>query len=97
MSLEIFTLCTKNDHGQVLNAFWPDDLDVNMLQFPPQGVPGTTESDIVRDKMRGKQTRTRLVTRPPAYYTYIRIHKDFRQQVGNLFASPKCVENKRML
>ena len=22
---------------------------------------------------------------------YIRIHKDFRQEVGNLFASPKCV------
>ena len=27
----------KNDNGQVLSAFWPDDLDVYMFQFPPQG------------------------------------------------------------
>ena len=46
MILEIFTLCTKYksiswsikyDHGQCLSAFWPDDLDVYMRQFPPQG------------------------------------------------------------
>ena len=30
--------------------------------------PINAESDIVREKMRGKQTKTRLGTRPPAYY-----------------------------
>ena len=45
MIFEIFTLCTKYksiswlikyDHSQCLSAFWPDDLDVYMRQFPPQ-------------------------------------------------------------
>ena len=31
-------MINKNYHGQGLGAFWPDDLDVYMLQFPPQGV-----------------------------------------------------------
>ena len=30
-------MINKNYHGQVLSAFWPDDLDVYVLQFPPQG------------------------------------------------------------
>ena len=53
---------------QGLSAFWPDDLDVNSSARGHMALPINAESDIVRDKMRGKQTRTRLGTRPPAYY-----------------------------
>ena len=37
--------------------------------------PMNAESDIVREKMHGKQTGTRLGTGPPAYYDVTGIHR----------------------
>ena len=53
---------------QGLSAFWPGDLDVKSSARGHLAPPINAESDIVWEKMRGKQTRTRLGTRPLAYY-----------------------------
>ena len=48
--------------------FWRIPVGVNFLRKGRLAPPMNVESDIVREKMHGKQIGTRLGTWPPAYY-----------------------------
>ena len=81
MSLDIFTLCTKQNStswltkkksrsgSECILAWRSWRIHASISSTRGHLAPSINgESDIVREKLRGKQTRTRLGTRPPAYY-----------------------------
>ena len=59
-----YLLINKKYHCQGLSAFWPASISSARGRLAP---PMNVESDIVREKMHGKQTGTRPGTRPLAY------------------------------
>ena len=62
----------KKYHCQGLSAFWPVWFSSARRRLAP---PMNVESDIMREKMHGKQTGTGLGTRPPAYYDVTGIYR----------------------